>query len=101
MEGVAGAIWLLHVQRERWLPVRRRRHHDMVSRRFGWAMRLDEVANGFRPFVPADVRRHLPDSVLRKQLDDALDVVVLEGGDVVGKQSLGMLVVERLIGILQ
>src|SRR4029434_6198718 len=97
LEGAISSIRPFHVQGQRWLVIRGGWHHDLVTRRFRRTMPLDQVPNRYCPLVPADERRHLPDRVLREQLNDPLNVVVLKGGDIVSKQSLRMLVVKRLV----
>ena len=59
-------------------------------------MLCDELSDRLGSAIPTDVRRHLPDRILGKKMHDPLHVVVLEGGDVVGKQFFGALVADRL-----
>src|SRR4029453_7706097 len=90
-------IRMFHVEGQCGLSVGGGRHHDLVARPISRTMRLDEMPDCDRSFVPTKVWRHLPDRILCKKLDNPLDVIVLECGHVIGEQPLPVLVVEWLL----
>ena len=87
LERMMRTIRLLHIEGQCGLAVGGGWHHDLVPGALGGAMRLDEMPDCGRTFVPAKVWRHLPDRILSKKLDDPLHVVVLERGYVVSEKS--------------
>jgi hypothetical protein len=89
------AVAVAHVHRRGGLAVGGQREQPHVAGFVRGALLMNQRDDGLRSLVPADEWRHLPDRLGGEQLDQPVDVVGLERGDITPQPVLRVLGVGR------